>query len=150
MAKFTNPFKAFIAYAIANIPDEYDPEALSSQDPSGGQWSTMGFIEPLPGLGESMVAMPSSMLFAIQFNDRMLPAKVRDERVKAMVARLEAQQGRKVGKREYAEIREQVEFEMLPQAFIKRTVVYASMRTMATHGSPLGKHSPLLVFTSSL
>lgn len=125
----SNPYKAFIAYSIhkyygamsaLRLPDEI--EQFKSRDPSGGQWASIGFAETFEG---DLVTELSSArsLMVVQFNERILPAKVRDEKVKAKVAKLQDQEGRKISKKEYAQLREEVEFELLPKAFIRRSQV---------------------------
>lgn len=120
----TSLFKNFIPYLVNSTASASDPEAYESKDPSGATWRSMGllpallansaFIEPLEGLGK---------LMAVQINERNLPGKVRDEHLKKEVARVEAAEGRKVSKKEYAQLRDEVEMNLLPRAFIRRSVV---------------------------
>lgn len=125
----TNPFKAFIPFivtgtAIRNTPLDGDAAEHASKDPSSGQWRTMGLVPPLKGETAFHVDLEGAgTVMAVQFNERILPGKVRDEQVAKSVAKIERLEGRKVSKKEYATIREEVEFEMLPKAFIRRTVV---------------------------
>lgn len=119
----TNPFKAFIPFLINADYDYTDDAALRAVDPSGGQWRTVGLIEPLKGEGLMVDLNGSGNLMAVQFNERILPGKVRDEMLGNKVAEIERQNGRKVSKKEYAQLRDAVEFALLPKAFIRRTVV---------------------------
>lgn len=124
----TNPFKSFIPFSIlwsdaAFIKAKHeDHPAMQPRDPSAGEWSTMHFCEPMKGEG-LIVHVGGRRLLAVQFNERILPGKVRDEQVTKAVVKLEQQQGHKISKKEYAQLRDQVEFDMLPRAFIRRTVV---------------------------
>jgi recombination associated protein RdgC len=118
----TNPFKAFIAYHM-DMAGFTVPDHLLSSDPSGGEWRRMGFVPALKGEGPVTELNQSTTLMAVQFNERILPGKVRDEQLSKEVTRLEAAEGRKLGKKEYAQLREQVEFDLLPRAFIRRSVV---------------------------
>lgn len=119
-----------------NGPDFEMREAL---DPSGGQWSASGFsiasedqfLHDLDGSG---------LMVCVQFNERILPGKVRDEHLKKAIARLEEQQGHKASKKDYASMRDQIEFELLPKAFIRRLRVPIII-TPEDH---------VLVFTSSV
>lgn len=120
----TNPFKAFVPFIIdADYDHIDDPSALRATDPSGGQWRAFGLVEPIKGEGLMVDLNGSGDLLAVQFNERILPGKVRDEALIKKVAKLEADEGRKVSKKEYAQLRDQVEFDLLPKAFIRRTVV---------------------------
>lgn len=157
MAK-TNPFKAFVPY-LAAVPagfvsDSSDPRA---QDPSGGQWRTVHLTAPIKGEGLIVDLNGAGKLMAVQFNERILPGKVRDEQLQAQVKRIEAAEGRKIGKKEYAQLRDEVEFALLPRAFIRRTVIHVIFTSMKakTGESPSGdmesfaKHDIMLVCTSS-
>jgi recombination associated protein RdgC len=122
----TNPYKSFIPYTVIGFNAAQALEAaeqFGSMDPSGGQWRTMGFVAPQAGEQPIIDLQGAGYLCLVQFNERILPGKVRDEQVKKVAAKLEDQQGRKVSKKEYAQLREQVEFDLLPRAFIRRTVV---------------------------
>lgn len=120
----TNPFKAFVPFIIdADYDYIEDLSDLKATDPSGGQWRAIGFAEPIKGEGYMVDLSGSGDLLAVQFNERILPGKVRDEALAKKVAHIEQQEGRKVSKKEYAQLRDQVEFDLLPKAFIRRTVV---------------------------
>jgi len=124
-----NPYKAFIPYlvdqAVSLSADLFIPSDLTpfqSQDPTAGQWSTMGLVPTIEGDYCHRLDGAGFMLM-VQFNDRILPGKVRDEKLKTVVTRLEEREGRKLSKKEYAELRDQTEFELLPKAFIRRKTV---------------------------
>jgi DNA recombination-dependent growth factor C len=130
----TNPFKAFIPYLV----DAPNWDSVSSDhlvtDPSAGDWRRVGLAPPLKGDHNLAVDMQgSAYLMAVQFNERILPGKVRDEELTKRVNKLQAQEGRKISKKEYAELREQTEFDLLPRAFIRRTVVYVFFYTQDSH-----------------
>lgn len=115
-------------------------EKLTVKEPTGQQWSSNGFTA-FPSQ-EYFYELNGSLMLMVQVNERNLPARVRDERVAALAADLEERQQRKVGKKEYAELREQAEQELLPQAFIKRAYVPI---LLMPHGDKLR----MFVFTSS-
>lgn len=124
----SNPYKSFIPYRINprysgagwNLPDNMAP--FISTDPTGSQWGTMGLARHADGSFVLDLSSTRSLLL-IQFNDRILPGKVRDEKVRAKVSKLTQQEGRSVSKKEYAQIREEIEHELLPKAFIRRSQV---------------------------
>lgn len=123
----SNPFKTFIPYSIT--PPDVDAwnEARSvthmASDPTGGQWSTLGLAEPFDKQGLVSDLQGAGHLMAVRFNERILPAKVRNEHVAKAIARLEKTQGHKASKKDYAQLIDQAEFELLPKAFIRRTLV---------------------------
>lgn len=124
----TNPFKAFIPYTVTGFSDfldddDLDEDSFASVDPSGGQWATVGLVPAIEHERPVIDLQGAGTLMAVRFNERILPGKVRDEMVAKEVLRLEASQGRKVSKKEYAQLRDHCEFALLPKAFIRRTVV---------------------------
>lgn len=126
MAKFTNPYKAFMPFTAAALPADADEIAADphnhSKDPSGGSWRTMGLIPSFDGSYWHALDGAGALLH-VQFNERILPGKVRDEMLKKEVEKIERLNARKINKKDYAQLRDQVEFDLLPRAFIRRTVV---------------------------
>lgn len=107
------------------------------EDPGAGSWGTRGLVAPFGGqLFHSLEGMGE--LFCVQFNERMLPAKVVAERMSKRIADIQDREGRKIGKKEFAQLRDDVHLELLPQAFIKRAKVYGLITT-----------SKLVIFTGS-
>jgi recombination associated protein RdgC len=121
----TNPYKNFIPYLVSSDAktDDLDLDLHRSKEPSGGQWRSIGLINALPGEGLLVDLSDAGKLMAVRFNERILPGKVRDEHLGKRVAKLEQMEGRKLSKKEYAQLREEIEFDLLPRAFIRRTVV---------------------------
>lgn len=98
-------------------------KAFVAVDPTGYQWDTMGLIAPL---NEGMYVHDldgKARVLMYQFNDRILPGAVRDEVLQRRVTELAEKSGRAVTKQEYAQLRDEVEEELLPKAFIRRTAV---------------------------
>ena len=119
----TNPFKSFIPYLVNTARSDGYEQEHAATDPSGGEWRRLGLVPAIKGEDLIIDLDGLGKVMAVQFNERILPGKVRDEKLQAEVARLEAREGRMVGKKEYAQLRQQVEFDLLPKAFIRRTVV---------------------------
>lgn len=127
----SNVMKAFIAYTANSVflqslradADLGDVEVqYLSRDPSAGQWSTMGLVGGIDG--DVLHSLEGGhYILTIQVNDRILPGKVRDEELAKAIVKIENMEGRKVTKREFRELRDQVEFDMLPKAFIRRTMI---------------------------
>lgn len=133
--KRSNPFKSFQVFSTNGgrytLQKYTTPKGLEraaerladrlSEDPTGAQWGTIGLVEPD---GVSLL-LPTSkgVMLAVQFNDRILPGKVRDEHLRKRVAALMEQEGRAVSKREYAQLRDDVEAELLPKSHIRRSIV---------------------------
>lgn len=132
MAK-SNPFKSFITYGIgvglyAKLLNREDAnekiERRATEDPTGATWGTMGFVSP-DGSGDFAIEMAGSgaVMLAVQINERILPGKVRDEHLKERLKAVREMEGRDPGKKEYAQLRDEVEAELLPKSHIRRTTV---------------------------
>lgn len=123
--------KAFIAYRanpvfLSSLRADADIGGIEgkfmSRDPSAGQWSTMGLVGGIDG--DDIHSLEGGhYVLTMQINDRILPGKVRDEELAKAIVKIENMEGRKVTKKEFRQLRDQVEFDMLPKAFIRRTVV---------------------------
>jgi recombination associated protein RdgC len=112
-------------------------DGLMTRDPGPTQWSTVGLTSTFGA--DFPIVSPGATTFAVQVNERMLPAKVRDEAVQKLAASITEREGRKVTKKEYRELRDEVEVELLPKAFIRRSV---TLVTFCANGR-------MIVWTSS-
>lgn len=130
----TNPYKSFVGFKIlpadytwlsqymAGMYAEEEIEPYMARDPSGQSWRAIGIGRTLDEeIGRDLDGVGA--LMGVQFNERVLPGNVRDNLMKAKVAKLEAQTGKKVSKKEYAQLRDEAESDLLPKAFIRRTTV---------------------------
>lgn len=94
-----------------------------AKDPAATEWSSMGLIEPLEEGSFVHDLDGAARLLMYQFNERNLPGAVRDEKVSARFREFSDKEGRAPNKKEYAQLREDVEYELLPKAFIRRALV---------------------------
>lgn len=136
-------FKAFTPFivgsdsTIALTRIEDDLEDHEAVDPVGSQWRAMGFIT-LDGEAFAMDVQGAGTLCCMQVNERVLPGAVIREKVAERIRELEEREGRRPGKKQIAEIKDDVVMALLPQAFIRRKLV----PVMFTEGY-------VLIFTSS-
>jgi recombination associated protein RdgC len=110
---------------------------LRVQDPGPTQWQSVGLADAFGSIYP--LVQQDTITVAVQINERMLPAKVRDEELQRRVADIKSREGRNPSKKEYRELRDEVEMALLPKAFIKRGV------TMVT----LVRSGEAIVWTSS-
>jgi recombination associated protein RdgC len=89
-----------------------------SRKPGDAEWSNVGLIEPVEDGCFVHDLDGTARLLMVQFNERKLPASVRDEEVKRRYDELTEKGGRKLNKKEYAQIKEDAENALLPQAFV--------------------------------
>jgi recombination associated protein RdgC len=148
-----HPYKNFVAYTVTpgfiidlgnvsrNRGEEFEEELLKhvSLDPSPQAWRSIGLVCPVDEGVFFHTVVPGTFLLAVQFNERILPGKVRDEHLLKRIASIEEREDRKLSRKEYAQLRDDVEHELLPKAFIRRSIVYVMFT---------GKNK-LFVFTSS-
>lgn len=121
--RFTKP--------VSIDPDQLEMKLKADQfNPCGPQeTSRMGWASPLGKKGEYMVyAASGCMLVCLQKQEKILPGPVIKEMVEERCEDIEAEQNRKVRKKEKDEIKEQIILECLPNAFTrtKRTFAYLS------------------------
>lgn len=84
------------------------------------QREASGWVSPLGRNSEQLVHVANGyMLITLAHQEKMLPASVIREELEATVAEIEEKEGRKVGKREKQDLRDEIEFELLPQAFTR-------------------------------
>lgn len=114
-------------------------ERFGAQDPAATAWRSSGLCNTFNGHMLHTIE-PGKWLMQLQFNERILPGKVRDEFLSKRVAEFDEREGRKPGKKDYAMLKEEVEFELLPKAFIRRSQVPVIF---------LGKQRMVLIGTSS-
>lgn len=130
-------FKKLLTYRLTqDIPLE--PEALQAALASkparpcaSQELSTYGFIAPF-GKGEDAPLVHVNgdfLLIAARKEDRILPGTVVTEAVKEKVEEIEAEQMRKVYKKERDQIKDEIIQAFLPRAFIRRSVIFAAIDT---------------------
>lgn len=121
-----------------NLLSKFNWQAIRPvEDPGPTQWQSVGLIESMGA--DFPLIQKDQVSFGVRFNDRTLPAAVRDEALQRKVADIEQREGRRVTKKEYRELRDEIEQELLPRAFIRRSTV---MFTVLRNGT-------LIVWTSS-
>lgn len=83
-----------------------------------------GFVEPR-GVAHAplLEVIDGQWLLTLQIEQKVLPGAVVKRQVEALAARIEQQSGRKPGKKQLRELKDQAQLELLPQAFTKRGLV---------------------------
>lgn len=98
-------------------------EKLSSKlfAPCGGeQRESSGWVPPLGRGAESLVHSSNGyILLTMAHQERMLPSSVIKDELDERVATIQERDARKVGGKEKKDLREQIEFELLPRAFTR-------------------------------
>ncbi len=84
-----------------------------------------GWVPPRGEEGELLLSVNRQWLIALGVEQKLLPSTVIRQYTQARLADLEAKQGFKAGRAQARDAREQVTAELLPRAFVKRSLVYA-------------------------
>lgn len=101
-------------------------EARTIKNPTGSQWRSIGFVANPEG--DTFYRNDSALLMVVAIRERVLPGAVLREEVANMAADIAERQGFKVGKKQFAEIREDAEAKLLPKAFIRETLIPIILR----------------------
>lgn len=83
-----------------------------------------GWVPPRGNEGELVFVTGRQQLIALGIEQKLLPASVARQYAEAKLQDIEAAQGYKPGRKQAREVREQVELELLPRAFVKRGLTY--------------------------
>lgn len=106
-------------------------EHFLAKDPASFAYDSLGLLPPFEENKPVHDLDGAAYLLCYQYNQRILPGAVRDEKLRDRVSALAEREGRDPTKTEYAQLRSEVEKELLPQAFIRRThipvLVYKDM-----------------------
>ena len=134
--KSTKLIKAFIPFGSNAVLYDWcgraarNPEKTAeaighfiARDPAATEWTNLGLVEPLEEGRYVHDLEGKARMLKLQFSERKLPASVRDEKLNERYRELCEKEGRKLNKKEFAQLREDVEASLLPQAFIMRSIV---------------------------
>lgn len=98
-------------------------ELFLAKDPGATEWTNIGLAAPLEEGSYVHDLEGTARMLKFQISERKLPSSVRDEKVSERYKELSEREGRALNKKEYAQLREDVEAALLPQAFITRVIV---------------------------
>ena len=130
-------FKNLIVYRIAAEWNANAAEIESALDkhrfaPCGPtQQKSLGWVPPRGEPGGALVeTVGGHLLLKLMTEQRVVPASAVRQRVEEIVAHIEQTTGRKPGKGERKDLKEQAFFELLPRAFsrISKTIVWLDVR----------------------
>lgn len=118
-------FYNWLGKAAKATPDALLPKVrhLIAHDPSGGDWATIGLTAPIDDVNLVHDLDGVARLVMMQLNERALPGAVRDEEVNKRVKALVERSGLPITKHDYARLKDEVTEELLPKAFIRRTLI---------------------------
>lgn len=120
-------FKAFTPFinVVGDKREETDfskCDKVPAADPGLTQWRHLGFRE-FDDMEYWMDVQGAGEIVCVEIAERILPGSVIKDKMRDYIADLTVRTGRKPGKKEFAEIKEEVIMALLPTAFIKRKLI---------------------------
>ena len=116
-------FKQCQAYRLPETPDAAVLAAALDEHrfapPCGLDWFTDGFAVPQPFGDELVFAANKTLGISLKREERVLPGAVIKTALDEKIAKIEAEEARKVGRKERQELKEQIVDELLPRAFTR-------------------------------
>lgn len=81
---------------------------------------SQGWVPPASHMPDLYaVTLQNAVLVCLKTDEKVLPAAVVRQQAEERIAQIEAEENRKMGRREAKELKEQITMELLPRAFIK-------------------------------
>ena len=122
-------FKQCQAYRLPATPDAAVLSAALEEHrvapPCGLDWFADGFAVPQPFGDELVFAADKTLGISLKREERVLPGAVIKTVLDEKIAKIEAEEARKVGRKERQELKEQIVDELLPRAFTRASRTYA-------------------------
>ncbi|MEW8627795.1 MAG: recombination-associated protein RdgC [Candidatus Thiodiazotropha sp.] len=121
--------RVYLLQQPLNLSQDAMEEQLKSkafQSCSSQELMSLGWDTPLGRQSESLVhEIAGCQMICARQEEKLLPATVINEIVEEKVSEIEQAEGRKVGRKERTELREDTFQQLLPQAFSRHTRQYA-------------------------
>lgn len=116
-------FKQCQAYRLPETPDAAVLAAALDEHrfapPCGLDWFADGFAVPQPFGDELVFTADKTLGISLKREERVLPGAVIKTVLDEKIAKIEAEEARKVGRKERQELKEQITDELLPRAFTR-------------------------------
>ena len=130
-------FKQCQAYRLPETPDAAVlAEALDEHrfaPPCGLDWFTDGFAVPQPFGDELVFAANKTLGISLKREERVLPGAVIKTVLDEKIAKIEAEEARKVGRKERQELKEQIVDELLPRGYLLINQTGNKAETLLSH-----------------
>lgn len=110
------------AIDLARLEEQLSTLTLQACSATDAQ--SFGWVPPRDG-GSLVHSVNGQFLLALGIEQKLLPASVVNQFAKDKAKEIAEAEGRKVGRKEMREIREQMTLELLPRAFVRRRTTWA-------------------------
>lgn len=105
------------SFSVAALEEKLDQHRCQ---PCGSQtMRTDGFVPPIKGHDAMAYEVDGFIVLTHQETTRLLPGPVIKEMLDERVEQIQAEEGRKVGRKEKVDLKEQIIFELMPRAFTR-------------------------------
>lgn len=116
-------FKQVTPFRVFELPEKrHLDESLGNSwftEPQGLDWFTEGFTHPTAFSDTAVVEVEKTMLIALKREEKVLPGAAIKHKLDEQIIKIQANEGRNVGRKEKQELREAIIDDLLPKALTK-------------------------------
>ena len=121
-------FKQVTPFRVFELPEKrYLDESLGNSwftELQGLGWFTEGFTHPTAFSDTAVFGAEKTMLIALKREEKVLPSAAIKHKLDEQIIKIQAHEGRNVGRKEKQELREAIIDDLLPKALIKSSRTY--------------------------
>lgn len=121
-------FKQVTPFRLPELPEKrYLDESLGNSwftEPQGLDWFSEGFTHPTAFSDTAVFGSEKTMLIALKREEKVLPSAAIKHKLDEQIIKIQAHEGRNVGRKEKQELREAIIDDLLPKALIKSSRTY--------------------------
>ena len=121
-------FKQVTPFRLLELPEKrYLDESLGNSwftEPQGLDWFSEGFTHPTAFSDTAVFGAEKTMLIALKREEKVLPSEAIKYKLDEQIIKIQANEGRNVGRKEKQELREAIIDDLLPKALIKSSRTY--------------------------
>lgn len=121
-------FKQVTPFRLLELPEKrYLDESLGNSwftEPQGLDWFSEGFTHPTAFSDTAVFGAEKTMLIALKREEKVLPSEAIKYKLDEQIIKIQANEGRNVGRKEKQELRETIIDDLLPKALIKSSRTY--------------------------
>lgn len=121
-------FKQVTPFRVFELPEKrYLDESLGNSwftELQGLDWFTEGFTHPTAFSDRTVFEAEKTMLIALKREEKVLPSAAIKHKLDEQIIKIQAHEGRNVGRKEKQELREAIIDDLLPKALIKSSRTY--------------------------
>lgn len=110
-------------FSLADLNDKLAKRPCTK--PTGLDWFTQGWVTPAAFFDQLAPKIADYFLVALKRFDKILPGIVIKAALDEKVNEIELKEGRKVGRKEKKQLKEQITDDLLPKAMVKESHTYA-------------------------